>query len=958
MGSVLSTCCGLRPPKRTGEREPLLPQHRDRDETVDAVIPDQQSLNKIADLLAALNNGKLPSQDQLNSLIRRILQSQIFKEANKDKHDTLSQRGQLVLRDLDELLRAFMELGIEKNDDDKVQDIYDELRNVQHDPVSIDADLNLNLSGKDAAASELPDEPPISKDEAKHDALIVRDSVQNLISLLFTSSAFRLLLTDIFVTGRGIIADLIHSAGEVAQAVASGADVVEGVVRPTEDEQKQVDEHQTDADEQLPSTEEIRTKQAEIKVDAEKKILDTVNKGKQKGQEAWEEAKQESPDRVKETVIERIKTIVSQAQQNPDFQKSIQTIIDIGTKYFDLGIRTASQVSNAAQAGISSAVNDSSITSDKIDIDVDPHLHNAFMGLNVLIERFAGMSVDPVVDKVNVVMEAAKTQVEGEEDDSVGSNFQKVVAEAKEWLNKAIAEPSWAQSDETTQQLGKIYDSAKNVVDGDAEPQRKLKEDITNAVQSFRVLADSLAKDQALQRFLKAVATFGTDTAYIISISSPDVQALATRQARHAAAQVACEIRNDVLGFILPRLLKVIRVIPLPRVEYKSPSVEAVLDDLNVASISFMPDIIKVTNWSEILLVGSDRARERQKRSLVTLGESAPPTVTVMEAMSRTRIHVEGLRISAKEIAYFIDAKGPLYIGWQDHGLITVDVGEEGVEGRGMRVDVELEMIGEDLDIIELPSHHDRQTAEGFFKVLDVRVDAPGLTFTISKSKHWIFNSLLLQPLLGPSVRQVLATVLASQIKAGLEAVDMKLLEARKQAIKEARKRDESPSWGDIARVVYRSVTTSRQTQQETPRQEEGPPDAVTSTSLTTKGVIMTSHQPATTHDQDTIIAVGIGEQVLTEEDAPLPHPDLENGGHAKKLEDVPMILREEGREALDELQNGADATKGKAKDLVGTIGQAREQVGQEVRVARERLQERNEMEAKKDGWRSDAFSL
>ncbi|KAG8865443.1 hypothetical protein FRB97_004719, partial [Tulasnella sp. 331] len=651
------------------------------------------------------------------------------------------------------------------------------------------------------AASRLPDEPPISKEEAQKDVAIIRDQVQNLISLLFTSSAFRLLLTDIFVTGRSILADLVHSAGEAAQVVASGADVVESVVRPSEDEQKEVEEQKTDdetVDEQLPDAEEIRKKQAEIKVEAEK-ILDAVNQGKEKGQEAWEQAKEESPDRIKETVIERIITIVGQAQQNPAFQKSIQTIIDIGQKYFDVSVSTASQISFAAQAGISSTANESSVNGD-MDLDVDPHLRNAFSGLNVLIERLAGMNMDPLVEKVNVVMEVAKKQVGGEEDDSAGSNFRDVVDEAKAWLNKAIGDPKWAQTEEATRELGKVYDDSKNIFDGDGEPQRKLKADISCAVQSFQQLESGFANDKALQRFLKAVATFGVDTAYIVSISSPDVQALATHQARQAAAQVTREVRNDVLGFILPRLMKAIKVIPLPRVEYKSPSVDAVLDDLNVASLSFIPDNIRITNWSELSLVGSDMARERG--SMVGIGGGVP-TVTVMKIMSRTRIHVEGLRISARDVAYFVEAKGPLFLGWRDHGLITLDVGEEGVEGRGMKVDIELEMSGENLDIAE-PHSYDRQMSlatAGYFKVLDVQVDAPGLSFTISRSYHWIFNSLFLQPILGPSVRQVLATVLASQIRTALESVDRRMSEAKRKAIRDSGESEQPPSWGDIARA-------------------------------------------------------------------------------------------------------------------------------------------------------------
>lgn len=204
---------------------------------------------------------------------------------------------------------------------------------MRSNPVSVATDLNVQIAGPDAAgkcppssiavlprtrlnihalpASELPDQPPISKQQAQKDATVVRDSIQNLVSLLFTSSAFRLLLTDVFVTSRNVLADLVSSVGDAAQVVVSGANVVEGVVRPSEDEQKQVDDHKTNGDvaEQLPDTEEIRQKQAEIKVEVEKDILDTVNESKERGQEAWQKTMEESPDRIKETVIERIKAV-------------------------------------------------------------------------------------------------------------------------------------------------------------------------------------------------------------------------------------------------------------------------------------------------------------------------------------------------------------------------------------------------------------------------------------------------------------------------------------------------------------------------------------------------------------------------------------------------------------------------------------------------------------------------
>lgn len=114
MGSVFSTCCGRRDKQRKqhdDEREPLLPTHR-----VEEAIPSQHSLNKFADLLAAINNGKLPSQDQTSAFIRRILNSDVFKDLDRQREGgTLSERGRVVLSDLKEVLMAFLELGLEKN---------------------------------------------------------------------------------------------------------------------------------------------------------------------------------------------------------------------------------------------------------------------------------------------------------------------------------------------------------------------------------------------------------------------------------------------------------------------------------------------------------------------------------------------------------------------------------------------------------------------------------------------------------------------------------------------------------------------------------------------------------------------------------------------------------------------------------------------------------------------------
>lgn len=114
MGAIFSCCCG--PRKQSEEREPLLPTHR-YDTTPplqDRLVPTQATFDKFAAIVAALQNGKIPTQNQLNHAIRSLLDSSVFRDAPK-QGGVLSQRGRIVLEDLRRLLEALAELGRDKN---------------------------------------------------------------------------------------------------------------------------------------------------------------------------------------------------------------------------------------------------------------------------------------------------------------------------------------------------------------------------------------------------------------------------------------------------------------------------------------------------------------------------------------------------------------------------------------------------------------------------------------------------------------------------------------------------------------------------------------------------------------------------------------------------------------------------------------------------------------------------
>jgi hypothetical protein len=119
MGFLFSCC---RRSSAEDDHEPLLsPQSP----IYEDLPPPQSHVDKVADAFGALRVGKLPSQDQINVALRKVLRSNVLtvEDAGKgarvlgQKHlyGPLSERGKAILKDVRELIEAVIQFGMEKN---------------------------------------------------------------------------------------------------------------------------------------------------------------------------------------------------------------------------------------------------------------------------------------------------------------------------------------------------------------------------------------------------------------------------------------------------------------------------------------------------------------------------------------------------------------------------------------------------------------------------------------------------------------------------------------------------------------------------------------------------------------------------------------------------------------------------------------------------------------------------
>ena len=560
---------------------------------------------------------------------------------------------------------------------------------------------------------------------------------------------------------------------------------------------------------------------------------------------------------------------------------------------------------------------------------MDPHLSAALENVRVILERFSGHNLDLLLTKVSRVV--------SDIGDASETGLPAWLNATSAWVDQSLRHPGWLGTEEGREEGGRLYDWVVRLFTEDPT----LKADGRGILDEVHAIISGLKDDRAISRAALAtrrleehVANFGA--------------AVAGDMLMREWPRLKQELWNDVFRWLLPRILRVISVIPLPRVELKSDALDLVFDRLTLSSPSFIPDHIRITNYSDVLLDASDATSDGSYE---------------FTSSTRSKIAIDGLRISAQDIAYYMNAKGPVYTGWLDSGLLTIDVGQQGTSGGGIKIAVDLEFASQKL------SHTDNVD---LFKVLEVKVDVPGLKFILNDTRHWIFNKVILQPLAGPIIRRLLSFVLSAQIRNYLETLNRSLARIRDTATTHADGDGASPSLQDylIALLTQgqagglgggfrRSRTPSPSSSRfrgrgsdhssESRNEEEGAADTIktrTHIEPTAKGIIRTSITETVDGDpiNETSIAVGIGEQILP--------------GVGGPNEELTPTLVDEARRAMDEVDHLREQVGRGATEVKTEINKTRDIVQQRMERAAVRLQKQREREGRKGGWRSDAFDL
>jgi uncharacterized protein YoxC len=685
--------------------------------------------------------------------------------------------------------------------------------------------------------------------------------------------------------------------------------------------------------------------------------------------ERWEDIKQEAPDRMREVVVQRMQEVsyllcsyipylltvpilevIIQAHRKSEYRVAMQTILNVLSEYAQRVSVVSSVVTDVHGKGrfspstqsedpfsdpptTSSAPQPEPPTSlpssSALPVSVtpvvwtDPHLDAALFDLKSFVERFtSGRPLDTLLTLVQrLARDIATAPVELIQVDDHGNPLSQArhwFGDAQQYLAAALKDPQYATSRTGARTAGHLYDRAAGILSRSWHGDTQFGHDLRAAWTELDALATAISSDAAILRLARALGSLSVH----LAVFSPAAEVTT------ASRRIRRQLQHDLISWVLPRVLRLCSALPMPRVEFTSPSLDAAIDAVMITAHSFgaslVPDRVRVENWSEV--------------DLDMAGTESNTTTK-----SRTRVHVDGIRLSAKDIGYYARYKGPAFVGYEDEGLISVDIGGSSPDavGEGLRATVDLEMNTDwEAWSPDAPAEFSEDDAP-LFHVNAVKVDIPGMRFSIDRSKHWIINKAVLQPLAGPTARFAVGWVAQSQIKSALEAMARAAGIVRKDAIKCATQRGE-PELIDYwqALVAFYKRTSSSDGDEE----QEDAGNTESHIMPTVKGVIYTTktqpqpdspslHPPEPT---ETTIAVGLGAQVLPGKGGP----------HDQDSNDTDP---ESSRCALDEIEDGITTQ-------VQTTRDAALNTRHDLDNAQVRTQVRIRLEQKKSGWRSEAF--
>ena len=203
---------------------------------------------------------------------------------------------------------------------------------------------------------------------------------------------------------------------------------------------------------------------------------------------------------------------------------------------------------------------------------------------------------------------------------------------------------------------------------------------------------------------------------------------------------------QDLFKVYVPKVLGMMRDLPIPRTEYKDADIELVLENIDISSFDLNPAHVYIRNITDIDI----RAP--------AVGEGASQT----SVGSLTRVFAQGVQLSLREVSFWFKQKtssvGPSEIS----GVLALTLPPQGVD-----IDVVVRAIPNSAEGLQ-----ERARRGAFTEVqrVDVKL-SEDMALAIGESNHQVLASVL-RPVITARVRAALQGALAENVRGAIEWAD------------------------------------------------------------------------------------------------------------------------------------------------------------------------------------------
>ncbi|KAI1419167.1 hypothetical protein F5Y12DRAFT_794485 [Xylaria sp. FL1777] len=527
-------------------------------------------------IFKAFQSGKVPSNDQIDVALNSFISSRALSNPSK----RLSAEGRELVADFVDVVKHAKKLLLSKNEGNLLQDFIWQTQ--QFDATSVSTPHS-----------------PITKDDAKQHGDKALQGLRTLGTLLITNGQFRKLLSDASI----LIRDM---AGDAATNIAAK-------VRPSEEKLNQIDRPAGDNtwhDAPDFSKENIRSKlqsvykksptrdakdaanstiegthqpdgtlnpqagaQTAAGVGSEKINADTSegdneaakNTAAEYRRRAKEYLGKKVPQERRDQTVWRLKKLVLECQQHPDYQQAITTLLDLAEQY---GKHSRALTSNGA-----STVKQTRSAFAAAEAD-----------LKVLVERFAnGTSSDDLWSSINVLYDDA------DKDPELRNWFKSMDT----YIRKCLQQQGYIMEEDCNQQWHHLYDRGNYLL------RQKYRGHTDRIIDEVKFMANQFDQDPQNK-------AFGVSLQKLLQHLGND---------ENGKPKFKPHLIKDLTEVIIPATLESVAYIPVPRIEYCDRQIDVVIENLVLESDNFTPNLFEIAS-DNFFSWGRKKIASRRKNSI------------------------------------------------------------------------------------------------------------------------------------------------------------------------------------------------------------------------------------------------------------------------------------------------------------------------------------------------------